>query len=239
MDGACLEAHGRWVVRAGALLFLLAALLGFVVPRLAIPRLGLSAHLLGVMQSLLLLASGQLWGRLALTPALSRVASGLLVGGCFSAWVANVLAGAWGAGGRLLPIAGGTAVGSALEELILLLLLRGGGLAIIAGWALISWGLRSNQGALGARRAVELEDLPGLSAAGPGRARGAVVGELADDAAPEGERSRVGFGDAHHPRAGQAAPEEERRAAPHPGPAMAPQDEELGEVVHVGGCDGR
>ncbi len=133
--------HGQRVVQAGALIFLLSVLLGFLVPKFALPRVGLSAHLVGVMQGLLMLTSGQLWTRLSLRPAWSRFACILTIGGGYSAWFGNVLAGAWGAGGTLLPQAAGSARGSEFKEMVLVLLLRGGGLALVVGWLVILWGL--------------------------------------------------------------------------------------------------
>jgi (hydroxyamino)benzene mutase len=143
MNGSCFKArHGHRVVQAGALLLLLSVLLGFIVARFTLPRVALSAHLVGLLQGLLLLTTGQLWGRLLLSPLLSSVASGLGVGGAYGAWGANVLAAAWGAGGALLPHAASGARGTEAQELILSALLRGSGLAITLSWVLIVLGLR-------------------------------------------------------------------------------------------------
>ena len=61
------------LLRAGALLFLLALLVGLAVPRFTVPRLALSTHLLGIMQGTFLIAVGLLWPRLSLTRAGSRM----------------------------------------------------------------------------------------------------------------------------------------------------------------------
>ncbi len=128
----------------GALLFLLALLVGIVVPRFAVPRLGLSAHLLGVMQGLFLLVLGLLWPKLNLTQALSRTLFWLAAYGCFAAWTANVVAGVWGAGNSMLPIAAGQARGSLLQEGIITLELRTAAVSLIATLILILWGLRDS-----------------------------------------------------------------------------------------------
>src|SRR5277367_3675588 len=90
--------QGRLLLQAGTLLFLFALLVGLAVPHFAVPRLGLSAHLLGLMQGLFLMVAGLLWPRLALRPGASRLGMWLLLYGCFAAWAANVLAAVIGAG---------------------------------------------------------------------------------------------------------------------------------------------
>jgi hypothetical protein len=86
---------------------------------------------------------GLLWPQLRLTRAASRVAFWLAVYGCFAAWSANVLAGVWGAGNSLLPIAAGPAHGSVLQEGIIAISLRTAAVSLIAVSLLILWGLRA------------------------------------------------------------------------------------------------
>ena len=62
----------------GALLFLLGLLTGFVVPGAANPRMGLSAHLEGVMNGTFLLALGAVWSHVSL-PARFETAGALAV----------------------------------------------------------------------------------------------------------------------------------------------------------------
>jgi len=50
--------EGQRLLRVGILLFLFALLVGLAVPRFAVPRLGLSTHLLGLMQGTVLLVAG-------------------------------------------------------------------------------------------------------------------------------------------------------------------------------------
>jgi len=135
--------QGYRLLRAGILLFFLALLVGFAVPRFAVPRLGLSAHLLGIIQGIFLMVTGLLWPKLRLMPVMSRVGSWLAVYGCFAAWTANVLAGVWGAGNTMLPMAAGQARGSALQEAIIATGLRSGAVSLVAVAILILWGLRA------------------------------------------------------------------------------------------------
>jgi len=144
MDTANASSHqGQRLLQAGILLFLFALLVGLAVPRFTVPRLGLSTHLLGIMQGIFLMVTGVLWPKLRLTPALFRVGSWLAVYGCFAAWTANLLAGVWGAGNPMLPLAAGQARGSALQEIIIATGLRTAAVSLIAVAILILWGLRS------------------------------------------------------------------------------------------------
>jgi len=135
--------QGHRLLQAGMLLFLFALLVGLAVPRFAVPRLGLSAHLLGIMQGLFLMLTGVLWPQLRLTRATLRVGVWLAVYGCFAAWTANVLAGVWGAGNPMLPLAAGQARGSAFQEALIATGLRTAAVSLIAVAILILWGLRT------------------------------------------------------------------------------------------------
>jgi hydroxylaminobenzene mutase len=130
--------------QAGFFLFLCALLVGLVVQKFTVPRIGLSAHLLGIMQGIFLAVTGLLWPRLRLPPGAARVGFWLALYGCFAAWTANVLAGVWGAGNAMIPMAAGVAHGSALQEGIIALGLRTAALSLISASILILWGLRTS-----------------------------------------------------------------------------------------------
>ena len=134
--------HGRRLQQAGMVLFLLALLVGLGLHKLAVPRLGLSAHLLGIMQGTFLVAAGVMWPNLHFTRGQSALAALLAVCGCVAAWLANLAGAAWGAGGAMLSIAGGTARGTPLQEIVIVVLLRGAAVALVLTTLLILWGLR-------------------------------------------------------------------------------------------------
>lgn len=136
--------QGHRLLQLGALLFLVALLVGVAVPMFAVPRLGLSTHLLGLMQGLFLMVVGLLWPRLLFTRATARIAFVLAIYGCLAVWTANLAAAIWGAGTSMLPIAAGSAQGSVFQEGVITIALRSGGLALIAAAVLIFWGLRRN-----------------------------------------------------------------------------------------------
>ena len=134
--------QGHRLLQLGIVLFLCALIVGIAVPYFAVPRLGLSTHLLGVMQGIFLLVTGSLWAKLKLSRALSRLAFCAVVYGCVAAWTSNLLAAIWGAGNSMLPIAAGQARGSVLQEGIIGAGLRTAAIALILAAALILWGLR-------------------------------------------------------------------------------------------------
>ena len=133
---------GHRLLRVGMVLFLFALLVGLVVPRFAVPRLGLSTHLLGLMQGTFLLAAGSLWPKLTLTRAVSRAGSYLAAYGCIAAWTANLLGALWGAGNSMLPIAAGQARGSVVQERIIAAGLVTAAVSLITMAMIMLWGVR-------------------------------------------------------------------------------------------------
>jgi (hydroxyamino)benzene mutase len=146
--------QGHRLLQVGMSLFLLGLMVGIAVPFFAVPRLGLSTHLLGIMQGLYLMAAGLLWPRLRLPPAAAGTAFYLVIYGCLAAWSMNLLGAIAGAGQTMLPIAAGGARGSNLQEVAIMIGLRSGGVALIASAVLIWIGLfRSTPPAPSAARA--------------------------------------------------------------------------------------
>ena len=135
------------LLQAGVALFLCALLVGLAIPAFKLPRVGLSTHLLGIMQGMFLMILGLLWPRLKLGPATSWAGFWLLLYGCLAAWTANLLAGILGAGNSLLPIAAGSARGTPFQEMLIGLELRSAAVALIVAVVIVLWGLRSPAGA--------------------------------------------------------------------------------------------
>lgn len=132
-----LAQQARYLLQLGLVLFLLALLVGILVPGFAVPRLALSVHLLGVLQGTFLVAISGVWSKVRFGRRTSWLSLWLLGYGCVAAWVANLLGAYWGAGNTLLPIAAGSAHGSALQELAIVALLRSSGITLLVGIALI------------------------------------------------------------------------------------------------------
>lgn len=133
------SAHAQRLLQVGVLLFLLALVVGIAIPRFTLPRLALSAHLLGITQGTFLIAIGLLWPKLRFTPTQSLVGHGLAIYGCAAAWTANVLGAAWGAGASMVPMAAGGVRGTAFQELTIAVLLRSAAVCLIAMALLLLW----------------------------------------------------------------------------------------------------
>jgi len=130
------------LIQVGVGLLLLAILLGLVIPQFAQPRVALSAHLVGLLQGILLLVLGLLWPRFHFTPVQSTLAFWLAVYQALAAFLSDVLAAAWAAGGSIIPMAAGAARGTMVQEAIVNVGLRSAGVALIAVLVLLLWGLR-------------------------------------------------------------------------------------------------
>jgi len=139
--------HGRRLMRAGALLFLLGLLVGFAVPALANPRMGLSSHLEGVMNGMLLLVLGVVWERLRLGPRAHQIGVTLALFGTYTNWATTLLAAALGAGGKTMPLAAEGFTGSTAEEAVIAAGLVSLSLAMLAVTGLVLWGLRGEPAA--------------------------------------------------------------------------------------------
>ncbi len=134
---------GHRLLQSGVVLILLALLVGIAVPRFAIPRLALSAHLLGITQGIFLIATGVMWSRLRFTRGQSIAAQVLGIYGCAGAWIANLAGAVLGAGGSMVPMAAGGVKGTPSEEMAIKVLLRSAAVCLIVFALLLLWGLRN------------------------------------------------------------------------------------------------
>lgn len=123
----------------GILLFLLGLLIGLFIPLFQNPRMGLSAHLEGLMNGLFLVALGLIWNKLSLSDRSLSATYWLTVYGAFANLTAVTLAAITGAG-RMMPIAGGQE-GPFLIETVISFLLVSLSLAMIGAVSLVLMGL--------------------------------------------------------------------------------------------------
>jgi hydroxylaminobenzene mutase len=133
---------GCRLVRLGILLVLLGLLTGFSVQKLANPRMGLSAHLEGIMNGMLLAVLGLVWERLRLSRRWSSIASWLAMYSTYASWAFTLLAAFWGAGASMMPIAAQGHQGTRLQELVIAVGLGSLSLSVLACCGLVLWGLR-------------------------------------------------------------------------------------------------
>ncbi|HEX4926043.1 MAG TPA: hypothetical protein VFV50_18260 [Bdellovibrionales bacterium] len=125
----------------GMVLFLLGLVTGLANPAFKNPRMGLSAHLEGVMNGTFLILVGVLWERIRVAERSKLVAYWALIWGTFVNWLACVLAAITGAS-RMTPIAGRGFSGEPAAELLVAGLFVSVGLAMTFGVAILAWGLR-------------------------------------------------------------------------------------------------
>jgi hydroxylaminobenzene mutase len=133
------------LLQIGSFFFLFALLIGLFVQKFPVPRLGLAVHLEALMQGLFLMVVGLLWPKLTLSKGSSLVAFCALIYGCVAGVTGNLLAGLWGAGSSLLPLAAGSATGSGFQEMMITICLKSSVPALIIAVILIIWGLRGSE----------------------------------------------------------------------------------------------
>jgi len=99
------DSISRKIIAAGAILFLLGLITGFIIPLLENSRMGLAGHLEGVMNGTFLIAVGAAWTRLVLSTGFERAAFLLLLYGTYANWLLVLLAAFFGTS-EMTPIAG-------------------------------------------------------------------------------------------------------------------------------------
>jgi hydroxylaminobenzene mutase len=137
-----LSRQSQRLLQIGVALLLFASFEGFVIPYFAAPHLGLSAHTLSALQSVLLLAVGLAWTRLDLGGVASRAAFWLLVYSTFAILAAYLLGALWGAGNETMAMAAGVAHGTPVQEAVIKVVGYSSAPTGIVSFALILWGLR-------------------------------------------------------------------------------------------------
>jgi hydroxylaminobenzene mutase len=131
----------RQLIRAGYLLFLIGLLFGLIFPRLANPRMGLSAHLIALQGGVFLSVLGLVWSELSLSPRLETATVWLAFYGNYGNFISNLLAAAF-ATTRLQPIFGSGHLAADWQENIVSFGLVSISAAVIACCVLVLWGLR-------------------------------------------------------------------------------------------------
>jgi hydroxylaminobenzene mutase len=104
------------------------------------PRLGMSAHLEGVLNGMFLIVLGLIWKEVNLPRRAATAAYGLVLYGAFVNWAATLLGAGFGTH-RLTPIAGAGYAGTAWQENLVATLVVSMVLSMAAGAALLLWGL--------------------------------------------------------------------------------------------------
>jgi hydroxylaminobenzene mutase len=126
----------------GLLLFLLGLISGLFVHNMTNPRMGLSAHLEGVMNGMFLIVLGLIWHRLHLSRTFFKITFWLVAFGTFANIAAVIIAAISGAG-KMMPIAGGME-GAPFIEGVISFLLVALSFAMLATLFLVLWGFFKN-----------------------------------------------------------------------------------------------
>ncbi len=108
--------RGQGLIKWGAVLLALSALTGFAIPLVSDPVLGLATHVQGLLNAFLLLLVGLIWSRLEIGYLGAVVTYWGLIVGAYLTLAVQFAATLLRIGGTVFPIAGGSHVGTPLEE---------------------------------------------------------------------------------------------------------------------------
>lgn len=128
----------------GILLFMLGLLTGLVQQQFANPRMGLAAHLEGLMNGTFLLALGAAWSEARLSPRSERVAYFSALLGGYGNWGVTTLSAILGTT-AMTPIAGAGYQGSRLQEAIVTTGFVAVGVLMLTMSAILLLGFRSGR----------------------------------------------------------------------------------------------
>ena len=135
-----MDENRRRLLWHGMFLFLLGLLTGFAEPHFANLRMGLAAHLEGVMNGILLLALGAAWNEILLSPRAKTGTFWLAMCGTYGNWFVTTLAAIFGTA-ALSPITGAGHSGKPWQETLVTAGFMIVGTTIVATSVLCLWGL--------------------------------------------------------------------------------------------------
>lgn len=125
----------------GMFLFLLGLLTGLVEQQFHNPRMGLAAHLEGVMNGTFLVALGAIWSGLRLSKRQEVAAYWAVLYGTYVNWAVTTLAAILGTA-AMSPITGAGQRAQPWQEILVTVGFVSVGVAIIAASLIVLWGLR-------------------------------------------------------------------------------------------------
>jgi hydroxylaminobenzene mutase len=137
-----MEFTNRRLMWHGMFLFLIGLLTGFAEQHFANMRMGLAAHLEGVMNGTFLLALGAAWNEVRMSSRTKAIAYWTALCGTYGNWFVTTLAAVFGTA-ALSPITGAGHSGQPWQENVVTLGFLLIGTTIIAAAVLVLWGLRA------------------------------------------------------------------------------------------------
>jgi (hydroxyamino)benzene mutase len=136
-----MEDSKRRLLWYGMFLFLLGLLTGFVETSFQNPRMGLAAHLEGVMNGAFLVALGAIWPEVKSPTRQKALAYWTVLYGTYGNWVFTSLAAILGTA-ALSPITAAGHSARPWQEILVLLGFASVGLSIVVASVIVLWGLR-------------------------------------------------------------------------------------------------
>ena len=137
-----MENTNRRLMWHGMLLFLIGLFTGFAEGRFSNVRMGLAAHLEGVMNGIFLVALGSIWTEVRLPPTAKKIAYWTALYGTYVNWLFTTLAAVFGTA-ALSPITAAGHSGQPWQESLVMAGLMSVGIVIVASSVLVLWGLRA------------------------------------------------------------------------------------------------
>ncbi len=138
-----MNAANRRLMWHGMFLFLLGLLTGFAEAHVANVRMGLAAHLEGVMNGIFLIAIGAIWHHVRLSPRAKTIAYWLSLYGTYVNWLFTFLAAIFGTA-ALSPVTAAGHQGLPWQESLITAGFLSVGIVIVLVSLMILWGLRAN-----------------------------------------------------------------------------------------------
>jgi (hydroxyamino)benzene mutase len=140
-----MDSTNRRLMWHGMFLFLIGLMTGFAEQHFANVRMGLAAHLEGVMNGTFLIAVGAIWNEVRLPRTAKAVAYWTALYGTYANWLFTTLAAVFGTV-ALSPITGAGHVGQPWQESLVMSGFMSVGVVIVAFSLLALWGLRAKAG---------------------------------------------------------------------------------------------
>jgi hydroxylaminobenzene mutase len=138
------ESSNRRLMWHGMFLFILGLLTGFAEQHFANVRMGLAAHLEGLMNGTFLIALGAIWNAVKLSPRTKATAYWTVLYGTYMNWLITMLAAVFGTA-ALSPITGAGHSGQPWQENIVTVGFLSIGITIITSSVLVLVGLRAKE----------------------------------------------------------------------------------------------
>jgi hydroxylaminobenzene mutase len=137
-----MESTGRRLMFHGMILFLLGLATGFAEQHFANVRMGLAAHLEGLMNGIFLLALGASWNAVRLSSRTASLVFWVTLYGTYGNWLITTLAAVFGTA-ALSPITGAGHSGLPWQESLVMAGFMTVGITMVFSSVVVLWGLRS------------------------------------------------------------------------------------------------